>query len=149
MQRSLAVALFVLLSVHLAYAQKLEFTNPEGMTTPVRYTHVVKAGNLLFISGQVGRNADGQIVGPGMREQFDQALTNIVTALKSQGADITNVAKITTYVTSMSEYQSPEVAAIRTKHFGNHKPASTSLEVVQLANPAYRVEVEAIAVLPE
>ena len=149
MKRSLAAAIPVLLSVNLAYAQKLEFTNPEGMTTPERYTHVVKAGRLLFISGQVGRNAAGQIVGPGMREQLDQTLTNIATALKSQGADISNVAKITTYVTSMSEYQSPEVSAVRTKHFGNHKPASTSLEIVQLANPAYKVEVEAIAILPE
>ncbi len=88
MRRSLAVAIFVLLSVNLAHAQQLEFTNPEGISTPERYTHVVKAGNLLFISGQVGRNADGQIVGQGMREQYDQALTNIATALKSQGADI-------------------------------------------------------------
>ncbi len=148
MKRSLAVAIFVLLSVNLAYAQKLEFTNPEGISTPERYTHVVKAGNLLFISGQVGRNADGQIVGPGMREQYDQALTNIATALKSQGADISNVAKITTYVTNMYEFQRPEVRAVRTNHFGNHKSASTLVEIVQLANPAFKVEIEAIAVLP-
>ena len=148
MQRSLAVAIFVLLSVNLAYAQQLEFTNPEGISTPERYTHVVKAGNLLFISGQVGRKADGQIVGLGMREQYDQALTNIATALKSQGADISNVAKITTYVTNMYEFQRPEVRAVRTKHFGNHKPASTLVEIVQLATPGYKVEVEAIAILP-
>ena len=103
---------------------------------------------MLFISGQVGRKADGQMAGPGMREQFDQTLMNIITALKSQGADVSNVAKITTYVTDMHEYQSPEVRAVRTKHFGNHKPASTSVEVVELANPSYKVEVEAIAVLP-
>jgi 2-iminobutanoate/2-iminopropanoate deaminase len=148
MKRNLAMAVMVLLAAHLAYAQKLEFTNPEGIPTPERYTHVVKAGNILFISGQVGRNADGDIVGPGMREQFDQTLTNITIALKSQGADISNIAKITTYVTNMYEYQSAEVRAIRTKHFGNHKPASTSVEIVQLANPAYKVEVEAIAILP-
>ncbi len=148
MQRKLAVALSVFLFALLAHAQKLEFTNPSGMTLPERYTHVVKAGKLLFISGQVGRNGDGQIVGPGMREQLDQALANITTALQSQGADIRNIAKITTYVTSMVEYQSQEVRAVRAKHFGDHKPASTSMEIVQLANPAYRVEVEVIAVLP-
>lgn len=148
MKRGLAMAILVLLFVDLAHAQKLEFTNPEGIPTPERYTHVVKAGKLLFISGQVGRKADGQMVGPGMREQFDQTLKNIVTALKSQGADVSNVAKITTYVTDMHEYQSPEVRAVRARHFGNHKPASTSVEVVELANPAYKVEVEAIAILP-
>ena len=144
----LGVALSVFLLAHLAHAQKLEFTNPDGIPKPERYTQVVKAGKLLFISGQVGHNADGQIVGPGMREQLEQALTNIATALKSQGADITNIAKITIFVTSMSEYLSPEVRAVRSKHFGNHKPASTLVQIVQLANPAYKVEVEAIAVLP-
>ena len=148
MKRSLAMTILVLLAVNLAYAQRLEFTNPEGIPTPTRYSHVVKAGNILFISGQVGRNADGQIVGPGMGEQLDQTLANITTALKSQGADISNLAKITTFVTNMDEYQSPEVRAIRAKHFGNHRPASSSFEVVQLANPAYKVEVEAIAILP-
>lgn len=143
------MALFVLLTVNPAYAQTLEFTNPEGIPTPTRYSHVVKAGNILFISGQVGRKADGQIVGPGMGEQLDQTLANVTTALKSQGADINNLAKITTFVTSMDEYQSQEVRAIRAKHFGDHRPASSSFEVVQLANPAYKVEVEAIAILPE
>jgi enamine deaminase RidA (YjgF/YER057c/UK114 family) len=96
----------------------------------------------------VGRKPDGQIVGPGMGEQLDQTLTNVTTALKSQGADIKHLAKITTFVTSMDEYQSQEVRAIRAKHFGDHRPASSSFEVVQLANPAYKVEVEAIAILP-
>ena len=148
MQRSLLVVLLFLLSVDLAGAQKLEFTNPDGIPTPERYTHVVRAGNLIFISGQVGRDASGQIVGPGMREQFDQTLKNVITALKSQGADVSNLAKITTYVTDMEEYQSPEVRDVRARLFGNHKPASTSVEVVRLANSAYKVEVEAIAVLP-
>ncbi len=148
MKGSLAVAISVLLSAHMAYAQKLEFTNPEGMTTPERYTHVVKAGKLLFISGQTGRTADGQLAGPGMSEQMDQVLTNLEAALKSQGADISNVDKLTTYFTSMHEFQSPEVRAVRTRHFGNHKPASTLIEIVRLANPAYKVEVEVIAVLP-
>jgi len=148
MKTSLAMTLFILLAVSLTYAQELEFTNPEGIPSPTRYSHVVKAGNIIFISGQVGRKPDGQIVGPGMGEQLDQTLTNVTTALKSQGADIKHLAKITTFVTSMDEYQSQEVRAIRAKHFGDHRPASSSFVVVQLANPAYKVEVEAIAILP-
>jgi enamine deaminase RidA (YjgF/YER057c/UK114 family) len=42
----------------------------------------------------------------------------------------------------------PDVREVRAKHFGPHRPASTLVEVVKLANPAYRVEVEAIAALP-
>ena len=148
MKRGLAVVILVLLFVSGASAQDLEFTNPEGIPTPERYTHVVKAGNIIFVSGQVGRDSSGRIVGDGMREQFDQTLKNVITAIQSQGADVSHIAKITTYVTDMAEYQSPEVRAIRTRHFGDHKPASTSVEVVGLANPAYKVEVEAIAILP-
>ena len=148
MKSKLRVALSVCLFAGLAQAQRLEFTNPDGMSTPANYTHVVKAGNLLFLSGQTARTADGQILDVGMKEQLEQVMINLTTALQSQGADITNVAKITTYVTSMHEYRKPEVAAVRTKYFGNHKPASTLVEVVRLANPAYKVEVEAIAVLP-
>ena len=148
MKSKLGVALSVCLFAGLAQAQRLEFTNPDGMSTPANYTQVVKAGKLLFIAGQTARTADGQILDVGMKEQLEQIMINLETALKSQGADFTNVAKITTYVTSMHEYRKPEVAAVRTKYFGNHKPASTSMEIVQLANPAYRVEVEVIAVLP-
>ncbi len=144
----LGFLLSVVLLTHVVHAQKLEFTNPDGMPPPERYTHVARVGNLIFLSGQVGLDAEGRIVGSSMREQYEQALINITTALKSQGADITNIAKITTFVTSISEYGSPEVVAIRTKYFRNHKPASTLVQISQLARPAYKVEVEAIAVLP-
>ena len=131
-----------------AQAQKLEFINPDGLTKPTTYTHIVKAGKLLFIAGRVGVTADGKIVGPGMKEQVNQVLTNLETALKSQGADLSHVAKITTYVTSMSEYRAPDVVVLRTQRFKNRPPASTLVEVVRLADPAYKVEIEAIAVLP-
>jgi len=129
-------------------AQKLERINPAGMSQPETYTHLVKAGNLLFVAGQVGSTADGKIAGPGMKEQLDQALTNLAAILKSQGADFSHVAKITIFVTSIAEFRAPEVRAVRSKHFGANKPASTLVQIVQLASPEYKVEVEAIAVLP-
>jgi len=138
----------VLWFLNSAQAQKLEFVNPDGLTKPTTYTQIVKAGKLLFIAGQTGVKADGKIVGPGMKEQVDQVLTNLETALKSQGADLSHVAKITTYVTSMSEYRTPEVMGLRTQRFKNRVPASTLVEVSGLADPAYKVEIEAIAVLP-
>ena len=148
MKSKLGVAVSVFLFAGLAQAQRLEFTNPDGLTKPQPYTQVVKAGKLLFIAGQVGITADGTVVGPRMKEQLDQVLTNLATALKSQGADFSQVAKITVFVTSISEYRSPEVRAVRSKHFGNNKPASTLVQIVQLADPAYQVEVEVIAVPP-
>ena len=83
-----------------------------------------------------------------MSEQIEQVLANLGTALTSQGLDVSHVAKINIYVTSIDEFRAPEVAALRAKFFGTHRPASTLVQVVRLADPAYKVEIEAIAVAP-
>jgi 2-iminobutanoate/2-iminopropanoate deaminase len=127
-------------------AQQLERINPPGLSTPQSYTHVVKAGKTLYIAGQVGAGPDGTVAGPGMAEQLDRVLTNLGLALKSQGADFSHIAKITIYTTSIAEFR--EAAKVREKHFGANRPASTLVQISQLANPAFKVEIEAIAVLP-
>jgi enamine deaminase RidA (YjgF/YER057c/UK114 family) len=127
-------------------AQQLERINPDGLSTPQTYAHVVKAGKTLYIAGQVGAGPDGVVAGPGMAEQLDRVLTNLGLALKSQGADFSHIAKITIFTTSIAEFR--EAAAVRAKHFGTHRPASTLVQISQLANPAFKVEIEAIAVLP-
>ena len=131
-----------------AFAQQLEFINPPGLSTPRTYTHVVKAGNLLFIAGQVAIDDTGKAVGATMAEQLDRALTNLETALKSQGADWSHVAKTTIFTTSVTEFSAPDAVAVRSRHLGQHKPASTLVQIQQLANPQFKVEVEAIAVFP-
>ncbi len=128
--------------------QQLQRINPQGLSTPHTYSHIVKAGKLLFIAGQVGATADGKIVGPGMKEQTEQVLENLQAVLKSQGLDVSRLAKITIYTTSISEFHAPEVADIRARFFGTNLPASTLVQIQQLANPEYKVEIEAIAVAP-
>jgi enamine deaminase RidA (YjgF/YER057c/UK114 family) len=108
----------------------------------------VKAGTLLFISGQVGAKEDGTLAGPGMAQQLEQVLQNLQTALKSQRATFAHIAKITIFTTSIAEFRAPEAAAVRAKYFGDNKPASTLVQIQQLANPDYKVEIEAVAVLP-
>lgn len=145
------VVLAVLFTVAFAppaLAQKLGRINPDGLSKPQTYTHVVRAGTLLFISGQVGATAEGTLAGSGMVEQLEQVLKNLQTALKSQGASFGHVAKITIFTTSIAEFRAPEAAAVRSKYFGDFKPASTLVQIEQLANPDYKVEIEAIAVLP-
>jgi 2-iminobutanoate/2-iminopropanoate deaminase len=131
-----------------AGAEQLQKINPEGLSTPQAYTHVVRAGKTLYIAGQVGATADGKVVGPGMPEQLDQVLRNLATALKSQGGDFSHVAKITVFVTSIDEFRAPETRAVRERHFGANKPASTLVQIQRLAAPEYKVEIEAVAVLP-
>jgi 2-iminobutanoate/2-iminopropanoate deaminase len=150
MTHRLTVMSLLLLPVVAMAAQTLDRSNPRGLSTPQpgTYTHVVKSGKLLFIAGQVGTDAGGKVVGPGMKEQTEQVFANLAAALKSQGADFSHVAKTTTFVTSISEFRSPEVAAVRAKYVGANPPANTLVEIRQLADPVFKVEIEAIAVLP-
>ena len=140
----------VLLAVAPAAAQKLDKINPSGLSKPApgTYTHVVKSGKLLFIAGQTATNAEGKVVGSSMKEQVEQVFANLLTALKSQGADFSHVTKTTTYVTSISDFRAPDVAAVRAKYVGANPPANTLVQIQQLADPAYKVEIEAIAILP-
>lgn len=131
-----------------AAAQSLERVNPEGLATPRAYTHVIKAGKLLFIAGQVALDENNQVVGTTMAEQVDRALANLETALKSQGADLSHVAKTTIFTTSIAEFTAPDAVAARMKRMGSNRPASTLVQVQQLADPRFKVEIEAIAVLP-
>jgi reactive intermediate/imine deaminase len=130
-------------------AQTLQKVNPPGLSTPQTYTHVVRAGNLVFVAGQVASDAQGKVVGPGMREQTEQVLKNLQTALASQKLDFSHVAKITVFTTSIDEFRAEDVAALRARYFGAARPASTLVQVSRLASPDFKIEIEAIAVLPE
>jgi len=150
MTHTITVLSLLLLAVVATAAQRLERNNPQGLAKPApgTYTHVVKAGKMLFIAGQTGVDASGRVVGPGMKEQTEQVFANLAAALKAHGADFSHVAKTTTFVTSIAEFRSPEVAAVRAKYLGAHAPANTLVQIQQLADPVYKVEIEAIAVLP-
>jgi enamine deaminase RidA (YjgF/YER057c/UK114 family) len=143
-----AVALSVALTGALVSAQGLQRINPPGLSTPTTYAHIVRDGKTLYIAGQVGADAQGKVVGPGMVAQLEQVLKNLQIALTSQGADFSHVAKINIYVTDVDAFRAPDAAAVRAKYFGVNRPASTLVGVTRLASPDYKVEIEAIAVLP-
>jgi len=145
--RILGTVILVLLAGPAA-AQKIERINPPGLSTPTTYSHIVKVGDILYIAGQVGADAQGKVVGPGMVEQVEQVLKNLQTALKSQGADFSHVVKINIYTTDVDAFRAADAAAVRAKYFGAHRPASTLVGVTRLASPEYKVEIEATAHLP-
>lgn len=148
MRTALVTCLAAALCAALVSAQAIQRINPPGLSTPTTYSHIVKAGNTLYIAGQVGSDAQGKIVGPGMAAQLEQVLKNLQIALKSQGADFANVVRITIYTTDVDALRAPDAAAIRAKYFGNNRPASTLVGVTRLASPEYKVEIEATAVVP-
>ncbi len=138
----------ILITAQAVMAQQIERINPPGLSTPATYSHVVKAGGIVYIAGQVGADAQGKVVGPGMAEQVEQVMKNLQIALRSQGLDFSHVTKINIYVTDVDAFRAPDAAAVRARYFGANRPASTLAGVTRLASPEYKVEIEATAHLP-
>jgi 2-iminobutanoate/2-iminopropanoate deaminase len=124
-----------------------ERINPPGVHTPqANYVHVTRLGNTLYISGQLGLDPDGNLVGPGdAAAQAEQCYRNIKTIIEYCGGTMDNVVKITQYLTDLA-YR-PLVAGPRDRYLGTPGPASTLVIVKGLAAPDYLVEIEALAVL--
>jgi len=113
----------------------------------VLYSHVVvvEGRRLIFISGQLARDQQGNVVGPGdMRTQIRQVGENIKAALEAAGACLDDVVKTTTYVTDIEEFF--KHVDVRMEYFGA-LPTSTTVEVRRLAHPDFVVEIEAMAVV--
>ncbi|WP_428488933.1 RidA family protein [Rhodopila sp.] len=118
----------------------------DGQPEPVsHYCHLTKAGNLVWVSGTVGVSADGSVP-DDVVEQFEIAIANLDTCLKSVGAGAEHVVKVTVYLTDVADRR--KINPIRQRYFGTHRPASTLVEVSALVLPALKVEIEAQAVLP-
>jgi enamine deaminase RidA (YjgF/YER057c/UK114 family) len=126
-----------------------QYLNPETMSQPRGYTHVVKVGNTVYIAGQISAAPDGSVVGKGdPEEQTRQVWRNLEAAVKSVGGNLQNVVKTTTYVTNI-EYGAAVRKVREELHQSSNPPTSTMLVVSELASPDYLVEIEAIAVVGE
>ena len=117
----------------------------DGQATPFsHYCHVVKSGNLIWVSGTVGIAADGSIP-DGVVEQFEIAIANMDACLKAVGAGAEHVVKVVVYLTDVDDRG--KINPVRQRYFGAHRPASTLVEVSALVAPELKVEIEAQAVL--
>jgi len=105
-----------------------------------------EGGQLLYISGQVARDTDGNVVGKGdMRTQARQVFQNLRQVLQAAGGDLKDLMKITTYITNIENF--PAVAEVRSEVFHGELPASTLIVVKSLFNPDFLIEVEGVAAI--
>jgi enamine deaminase RidA (YjgF/YER057c/UK114 family) len=119
-----------------------------GLLVSPGFSHAVRAGDFIHVSGQVARDADGRLVGNNDPEaQARQVFHNIGRALSAAGAGSEDVVKITVFVTNAADRAS--VSRVRDESFAEPRPASTFLVVAALAEPDLLVEVEAVAHLPQ
>ena len=110
------------------------------------FSQGVKVGNLIFISGQVAKNVQGEVVGKGdVKAQTRQCMENLKNVLEAGGGNLENVVKVTVYVTNMEDLK--PIHEVRAEYFKGEYPASTLVEVSRLTNKDYLIEIEAIAVI--
>lgn len=111
------------------------------------YTHAVRVGDLLFISGCVPTDGTGNVVGgDDVAAQARKTFENIAKILEAAGATFADVARVTVYLTDIDDR--PKINPVRRELFGETRPASTLIEVSRLAIPGIKIEVEAIARVP-
>ena len=127
----------------------VELINPEGLYEPPLYTQLAvgHGSRVVFVSGQVGYDAEGKLVSDDVVEQAKQAYRNVRTAVEALGGSVLDIAKLTTFVAGHRPELAQPLLAARGTALGDHKPASTFLGVEKLIRPELLVEVEAIAVL--
>jgi len=124
-----------------------EIIAPDTVHRATNYSHAVKVGNTIYVSGQVALDRDGRLVGKGdIEAQAVQVFENLRAVLAAAGASLDDVVKLTTYATHFS-YR-PKITEVRSRYF-QQVPASTFVVVTSLADPDLLVEIEAIAVTDE
>jgi reactive intermediate/imine deaminase len=127
--------------------------NPETLASPGgNYSHAVRIesddGTLLFVSGQVAFDRDGNLVGEGdMARQSEQVFQNLKAVLDANGGSFRDVVKISTFMTDISQIQA--MRDVRVRYLPDPPPASTTVEVSGLFRPEALIEVEAVAAIPQ
>lgn len=130
---------------------EVDFVNPAGVHKPLGYTHVVSItgpGKMLYISGQVAKDQQGNIVGVGNLEaQTGQAYENLSSILRSMGATFSDVVKMNIYTMRLDQIAS--IRKVRDRYFSPDRlPATTLVGVAGLADKDFLIEIEAVAALP-
>ena len=126
----------------------ITLSSPPDVWPVAGYEHVARAGDFVFVAGQVARNAQGAWVGIGdAGAQAQQVYRNIGAILKHVGATAEHVVKINTILTDRAD--AAAVAEARKAFFGAHRPPHTGIIIGGLGSPEVKVEVEVVAYLPQ
>lgn len=108
------------------------------------YSQAVRAGNLLFVSGQIPLPPDGGQMPESFADQARQALANLAAILRAAGASLEAVVKVNVYLVDLGQFQ--VFNEIYASFFGGHRPARAVVQVAALPRGA-QVELEAVAVV--
>jgi enamine deaminase RidA (YjgF/YER057c/UK114 family) len=136
----------------LEIGSEMKFLQPPNWPRPKGYANgVATRGSMIFLSGIVGWNAQGEFAACDFQSQVRQALRNIVEILDQAKAKPEHIARMTWYVMDKNEYMAAakEMGVAYREIIGPHYPAMTVVEVSGLVEPNARVEIEVTAVVPD
>lgn len=128
----------------------LERVNPSSLPRPSGFSHaVVATGTTVHLAGQTALDASGTVVGDGVVEQFEQALSNLLAALSAAGGTPGDLASLTVYVVDMDDYRAHarEIGRVWKHLVGSEYPAMAGIGVARLWDVEALVEVQGTAVL--
>src|SRR3954463_6263720 len=104
-------------------------------------------GKLVFVSGQAGRDPATGTIAADVAAQTAQVLKNIATILEAAGSGLPHVLRCGVFLVDMKDF--PRMNEVYARAFGSHRPARTTVEVSGLPGDGLRVEIDAIAYIPE
>lgn len=110
------------------------------------YSQAAQVGPFLFASGQIPLRADGTLVEGDIVAQTEQVIANIKAVLAEAGGSLNDIVKTTVFIKDMNDFA--PMNEIYGKHFGDHKPARSTVEVARLPRDV-KVEIEFVAYLAE
>jgi enamine deaminase RidA (YjgF/YER057c/UK114 family) len=129
----------------------LQRVNPPELGRPSGFSHaVVGEGRTVFLAGQTALDASGQVVGDGVVAQFEQALTNLLAALRAAGGAPEHLASLTVYIVDMDDYRThaTEIGQVWKRLVGRDYPAMAGIGISRLWDAEALVEVQGFAILP-
>ena len=125
--------------------------NPKGWKPAIGYANaILSEGLTLNIAGQIGWNENQEFISKDFLGQMEQTLKNIAAIVNEAGGKITDLTRLTWYVTDKAEYVSNQkkVGEVYRKILGNHFPAMTMVVVSALVEDEALIEIEATAIIP-
>lgn len=124
----------------------LKTVSVPGAPKPVGpYSSAVIVGNLIYVSGQSGRDPQTDAVSEDVEVQTEVCLKNVATILEAAGSSLSKVVRCGVFLVDMKDFK--KMNGVYARMFGDHRPARTTVAVSELPGPGLKVEIDAVATL--
>lgn len=124
----------------------LKTVSVPGAPKPVGpYSSAVIVGNLVYVSGQSGRDPQTDVVSEDVEVQTEVCLKNVATILEAAGSSLSKVVRCGVFLVDMKDFKT--MNGVYARMFGDHRPARTTVAVSELPGPGLKVEIDAVATL--